>query len=103
MRYQSPSTCLELEEFLKLYPNKTAAYELLDDFSNGFKIKYSGPRLALETKNLKYVFINPTVDQSPITCLLRNNTYWRTSQIRNRPILKRSSSSTQIYFIFYFL
>jgi hypothetical protein len=26
-----------------------------------FKIKYSGPRLALETKNLKSVFINPTV------------------------------------------
>jgi hypothetical protein len=28
----------ELEEFLKLYPNKTATYELLDGFSNGFKI-----------------------------------------------------------------
>jgi hypothetical protein len=40
---------------------KTATYELLDGFSNGFKIKYSGPRLALETKNLKSVFINPTV------------------------------------------
>jgi hypothetical protein len=37
------------------------AYELLDGFSNGFKIKFSGPRLALETKNLKFVFINPTV------------------------------------------
>ena len=42
----------------KLYPNKTAAYELLYGFSNGFKIKYSGPRLALETQNLKSVFIN---------------------------------------------
>jgi hypothetical protein len=41
--------------------HKTATYELLDGFSNGFKIKYSGPRLALETKNLKSVFINPTV------------------------------------------
>ena len=57
----SPIKLHELEEFLKLYPNKTAAYELLDGFSNGFKIKYSGPRLALETKNLKSVFINPTV------------------------------------------
>ena len=57
----SPIKLHELEECLKLYPNKTAAYELLDGFSNGFKIKYRGPRLALETKNLKSVFINPTV------------------------------------------
>jgi hypothetical protein len=49
----SPIKLHELEEFLKLYPNKTSAYELLDGFSNGFKIKYSVPRLALETKNLK--------------------------------------------------
>ena len=38
----SPIKLHELEEFLKLYPYKTAAYELLDGFSNGFKIKYSG-------------------------------------------------------------
>jgi hypothetical protein len=69
MRYQSPTTCFlrnntywrtsqirNLEKFLKLYPNKTAAYELFDGFSNGFKIKYNGPRSALETKNLKSVF-----------------------------------------------
>lgn len=37
----------ELEECLKRYPNRTAALELLDGCSNGFKIKYSGPRLAL--------------------------------------------------------
>jgi hypothetical protein len=36
----SPIKLHELEEFLKLYPNKTAAYELLDGFSNGFQIKY---------------------------------------------------------------
>ena len=54
----SPIKLHELEECLKLYPNKTAAYDLLDGFSNGFKIKYSGPRLALETQNLKSVFIN---------------------------------------------
>jgi hypothetical protein len=55
MCYQSPTTCL--------LRNNTywRTYELLDGFSNGFKIKYSGPRLALETKNLKSVFINPTV------------------------------------------
>jgi hypothetical protein len=48
----SPIKLHELEEFLKLYPNKTSAYELLDGFSYGFKIKYSGPRLALETKKI---------------------------------------------------
>ena len=57
----SPIKLHELDECLNLYTNHTAAYELLDGFSNGFKIKYSGPRLALETKNLKSGFINPTV------------------------------------------
>jgi hypothetical protein len=36
----SPIKLHELEEFLKLYPNKTAAYELLDGFSNGFRILF---------------------------------------------------------------
>lgn len=38
---------------LKNYPNKVDAAELLSGFTNGFHIKYKGPRISLISKNLK--------------------------------------------------
>lgn len=56
---RSPIDLNELHRLLWNYPDKYNADILYDGFLNGFKINYTGPRVALETKNLKSVLQNP--------------------------------------------
>jgi len=56
---QSPIDLNELHRLLWSYPDKLNADILYDGFSTGFKINYTGPRVAYDSKNLKSVFQNP--------------------------------------------
>ncbi|XP_067323909.1 uncharacterized protein [Anolis sagrei] len=51
----SPIKLAPLSEWLKTYPNRTAAAYLLQGFSHGFRIPAVGPRLACLSPNLKSV------------------------------------------------
>ena len=51
---------------LKNYPNQVDANMLLDGFTNGFKLYYHGPRMPLDTKNLKSVLFNTDVAISKV-------------------------------------
>ena len=48
-----------LEEMLSLYPDRQSAVILYNGFKYGFRINYTGPRVAFESKNLKSVLLNP--------------------------------------------
>lgn len=41
-----------LRDYLQFYPNREDAILLIDGFTNGFKVNYSGPRLPFDCKNL---------------------------------------------------
>jgi hypothetical protein len=46
---------------LNNYPKKDIAGQLFEGFSSGFKINFHGPRLPIETNNLKSVLENPHI------------------------------------------
>lgn len=50
-----------MSQQLEDYPNKISAGELLEGFSEGFKLKYQGPREATEANNLKSALQAPEV------------------------------------------
>ena len=53
---QSPIKVDVLQGYLQSYINKSDAKVLGEGFQHGFSIKYQGPRLAREHKNLKSAF-----------------------------------------------
>jgi hypothetical protein len=62
----SPINVNRLALNLKNYPNQVDANMLLDGFTNGLKLYYHGPRMPLDTKNLKYVLFNTDVAISKV-------------------------------------
>lgn len=48
----TPIILVVLEKYLTNYSNQADAKLLLDGFSNGFHLQYTGPRMASEAKNL---------------------------------------------------
>ena len=55
----SPINLNELYIALEKYPRKDIAKLLKDGFTSGFKINYTGPRLPLDTTNIKSVLQYP--------------------------------------------
>ena len=56
-----PINLAALKESLNNYPKKDIAGQLFEGFSSGFEINYHGPRLPVETKNLKSVLEDPHI------------------------------------------
>ena len=48
----TPINSRSLQKILVSYPDQEVAAELLDGFSNGFRLKYTGPRIHTFSKNL---------------------------------------------------
>lgn len=57
----TPINIKALSKYLKLYPNKEVANELLTGFSSGFRLGYTGPRVPTSCKNLISVQENPEI------------------------------------------
>jgi hypothetical protein len=62
----SPINVNRLALNLKNYPIQADANMLLDGFTNGFKLYYHGPRMSLDTTNLKSVLFNTDVAISKV-------------------------------------
>ena len=58
---KSPINLTELQIMLLNYPDRDIAATLYEEFIYGFKIHYSGPRTAVDSKNLKSVFQHPSL------------------------------------------
>ena len=52
----SPVRCVRLSYYLRGYPDRLIASELEEGFNNGFSLHYSGPRVPIESINLKSAF-----------------------------------------------
>ena len=57
----TPINSPQLAFYLQGYPNQATAHNLLDGFSQGFKIGYSGPRGPKEYSNLPCAKTNPSI------------------------------------------
>jgi hypothetical protein len=49
---KTPIKVDNLRHYLKIYPNRDDAFVLLDGFTSGFRVNYTGPRIAFNCKNL---------------------------------------------------
>jgi hypothetical protein len=58
---KSPINLTELQIMLLNYRDRDIAATLYEGFLYGFKIHYSGPRTAVDSKNLKSVFQHPSL------------------------------------------
>lgn len=58
---KSPIYLTELEIMLLNYPDRDIAVTFYEGFFYGFKIHYSGPRTAVDSKYLKTVFQHPSL------------------------------------------
>ncbi|XP_045196576.2 uncharacterized protein LOC123551595 isoform X1 [Mercenaria mercenaria] len=57
----TPINLAVLKVYLSLYPNKQLADELLEGFTNGFRLQYQGPRVPTSCQNLISVRKNPAL------------------------------------------
>ena len=58
-KYPSPVKLNEILPLLNEYPKKSSAKILIEGFTNGFKLGYSGNRISRESPNLKSINDNP--------------------------------------------
>jgi len=63
---KSPIKVDILAHYLKQYPDQKVALELLEGFTEGFSLKYQGPRIPTEAKNLKSVAQAPEIFKKKI-------------------------------------
>ena len=55
---KTPIKTSVLEKMLKNYPHSEVSSELMEGFINGFRLKYKGPRLPINSKNLQSAIMN---------------------------------------------
>lgn len=63
---KTPINVAQLKSELKSYPNKKVAEELSHGFESGFPLHYTGPRMPMESKNLKSANDHPEIVQQKL-------------------------------------
>lgn len=58
---KTPINVAQLKSELQSYPNETVAKELSHGFESGFPLHYTGPRMPMESKNLKSTNDHPEI------------------------------------------